>query len=271
MIKLTRILTATAVAALIAGGALAETDPSAKTDQQTNPSGEVLMQTQADTQTGVTQDGTATAQTDTDAAAQSTPDVAQSAPADTTDQPSTDVAGQTDGTAGTDTATSRTDMAGTDTATPTDGSTTADQAGGGMTEIAEIAVANQPVENGTVTIASAYMPEAGFVALHELSDQRLSPDAVGYAPLQKGQNDNVTVQIDGTLPDDAILVAMLHKDTGETGTYEFSAQTMNVDQPETVDGAPVGVPFLVLAQADPAAQDSSPNSSTDVMPQAQTN
>ena len=258
-----RILTASAVAALIAGGALAESDPSAVTNMETNPSGQVLAQTpteQTVPQTADQQGGTTMAQTGSDTtgtAATATQSDPSTATAETgTDgsmtQPSTDVA---QGSA------SPSDT--TETGTATDPA--------GVAEIAEIAVANQPVENGTITIASAYMPEAGFVALHELTNQQLSPDAVGHAALNKGENQDVSVKIDGTLPDDAILVAMLHTDTGKTGTYEFGAQSMNVDQPETVNGTPIGVPFLVLAQADPSGQTATPMSSKDVAPQAQTN
>ena len=261
-----RILTASAVAALIAGGALAESDPSAVTNMETNPSGQVLAQTpteQAVPQTADQQGSTTMAQTGSDStgtgatATQTDPSTATAETGSTsTDgsmaQPSTDVAQGGASPSGT-----------TETGTATDPA--------GMTEIAEIAVANQPVENGTITIASAYMPEAGFVALHELTNQQLSPDAVGHAALNKGENQDVSVKIDGTLPDDAILVAMLHTDTGKTGTYEFGAQSMNVDQPETVNGTPIGVPFLVLAQADPSGQTATPMSSKDVAPQAQTN
>lgn len=116
-------------------------------------------------------------------------------------------------------------------------------------EEAGIEVANQPVTDGQITIDRAIMPQAGFVALHEVKDNQLSPDAVGWAALKAGETDGVTVKVDGSVKPDTVLVAMLHQDNGKAGSFEFGTKDMNVDGPELIDGQPVAVPFLVLAQA----------------------
>lgn len=113
---------------------------------------------------------------------------------------------------------------------------------------AALEVGTQAIQDGKVTIEMAWMPEAGYVAVHPLVNGRLGADALGYAPLQKGDNENVAVLLNTDIASDTVLVAMLHKDTGKTGTYEFASTSMDQDTPELIAGRPIAVAFQVMPQ-----------------------
>src|SRR4051794_32392276 len=76
---------------------------------------------------------------------------------------------------------------------------------------AAITVADQVMLNGTILIGNAVIPQAGWVVIHATVNGQPGP-TVGIAPLQAGQNQNVSVIIDalGATPQ---LIAELHEDT----------------------------------------------------------
>jgi hypothetical protein len=86
----------------------------------------------------------------------------------------------------------------------------------------QVAVGDQLILGGFVTIDSVYSEGPGFVVIHRASDGGV----VGNAPVAAGWTHNLRVSIDTTMAE-AQMSGMLHVDDGEVGTYEFG----------TVDGA----------------------------------
>ena len=100
--------------------------------------------------------------------------------------------------------------------------TLADQVGGG----------NQ------VIVESAYLPEGGFVTVH---DGNVSSDAIGSvrgtsAYLEPGLHRHIHVPIDDTVTADQPLVAMPHFDTNDNEQYDFVTSEGMADGPYTDDG-----------------------------------
>ena len=115
-------------------------------------------------------------------------------------------------------------------------------------QMAALEVESQPLKDGKVKIDLAYMAVDGFVAIHEVQDGKLLPDAVGYAPLKAEQEaQNIEVSLDKQVPADTEVVAVLHRDTGKKGEFEFDARTMNEDGPELIAGRPIAAAFLITS------------------------
>jgi hypothetical protein len=101
---------------------------------------------------------------------------------------------------------------------------------------ASVTVTEQVVVNGAITIASASVPENGWVVIHAVTPDGQVGPTVGIAPLTAGANENVQVNLD-TLGATPNAVAMLHTDTGTAGVYEFDMMpdtdpmVMQGDQP----------------------------------------
>ena len=131
---------------------------------------------------------------------------------------------------------------------------------------AALEVETQAVKDGQVTIDMAWMPGAGFVVLHPLENDRLSPDTMGHAPLVEGDNENVAIELDGDVTEPTVVVAMLHRDTGQAGTYEFGANAMDEDAPELIGGRPIAAAFQIL----PEVRTEGATSEQGALPKAQT-
>ena len=158
-----------------------------------------------------------------------------------------------------------TDMASGSQSDPSAGSgQSMGEGAAGQEQMAALEVGSQPVEDGAVTIDFAYMPEMGFVALHPVMGGKLSPDAVGHAEVPAGESTDLAVELDQEVPAGTQLVAVLHRDTGESGRYEFGARSMQQDQPELIAGRMIAIPFVVTGEggaqaAEPAASHAQPS------------
>jgi hypothetical protein len=103
-----------------------------------------------------------------------------------------------------------------------------------------ISIAPSIVYTGTLTgttlvVDAAQIDQQGFLVIH--ADNGGQPGAVlGYAPLVRGVNGNVTIELTGEIT--PVVYPMLHVDSGEAGVYEFG----------TVEGAdgPVRVGDVVV-------------------------
>lgn len=106
-----------------------------------------------------------------------------------------------------------------------------------------VAVADQAVKDGTVTIGQVVSDGPGWIVIHTEAGGGPGP-VTGYAAVKDGANANVVVKID---PNSATprLFAMLHADAGAVGTYEFPG----ADKPVMVDGKMVVPPFTVTGLA----------------------
>jgi len=113
-----------------------------------------------------------------------------------------------------------------------------------------VTVSDQAVQAGSVLIQEVVSQGPGWLVIH-IQDGGNPGAVIGYAPVQDGLNQSVTVPVDveqatGT------LYAMLHTDAGAQGAYEFPG----ADAPVMLDGQMVNPSFVVSGlpvQASPAA------------------
>lgn len=100
-------------------------------------------------------------------------------------------------------------------------------------------------DGGTVTVASVVSSDSGWMVIH--ADSGGGPGAViGHAPVSRGYNSNVVVNIDTSLATET-LYAMLHVDSGAEGDYEFPGE----DAPATdTDGNIVTPSFQLSTEID---------------------
>jgi hypothetical protein len=102
---------------------------------------------------------------------------------------------------------------------------------------------DQPVVDGTVSVAVAAVPGPAFVVLHRDEGGAPGP-VVGHAEVDAGDHEAVRVTLDEDVSDGATLWAMLHTDAGERGVYEFPGPDVPL---RDVEDAVVMVPFVVTA------------------------
>jgi hypothetical protein len=102
-----------------------------------------------------------------------------------------------------------------------------------------VKVSNQEDKDDTVTIDSVVSDGPGWIVIHIETGGAPGP-VIGYAPVKNGTNTNVVVNIDSYTATPT-LFAMLHKDVGKVGTYEFPG----ADVPVMMNGAMVSPAFTV--------------------------
>lgn len=83
-----------------------------------------------------------------------------------------------------------------------------------------VTVSDQISLNGSVVIESAVSDGPGFIVIHADNGEGGPGPVIGHAPLNPGDNFNISVDITATQATPT-LFAMLHADTGEVGVYEF--------------------------------------------------
>ena len=97
-------------------------------------------------------------------------------------------------------------------------------------------------DEGKLTIARVTVPEPAWLVIHAQHEGQVG-EVLGYTAVASGINDDVTVTID-PLQATLRLVAMLHQDAGEVGTFEFPG----ADDPWLVAGETVAAGFDVDIQ-----------------------
>ena len=102
----------------------------------------------------------------------------------------------------------------------------------------EVQVSSQAVSDDSVTIAQVTSTGPGWIVIH--IDNNGPGPVVGYAPVKDGVNVDVLVKID-TYKATPKLYAMLHKDVGKVGVYEFPG----ADTPVMSGGMMVNPSFTV--------------------------
>jgi plastocyanin len=102
-----------------------------------------------------------------------------------------------------------------------------------------VSVADQPIEDDTVTVAKVVSNGPGWIVIH--ADKNGAPGPVlGYAPVKDGDNTDVAVKLAAEGRTET-LYAMLHTDAGKVGTYEFPG----ADGPVAMDGKVITPAFKV--------------------------
>ena len=111
-------------------------------------------------------------------------------------------------------------------------------------------VENQVISQNMISVNSATINgSSGWVVVHK--DDNGSPKVPDIITepihIEEGTNEELMLQItsDATISDGEKLWVMLHKDTGEEGTYEFDGG--DTDPPVTVDGSPLTKQITITA------------------------
>jgi plastocyanin len=117
-------------------------------------------------------------------------------------------------------------------------------------QVPSVEVSDQEIRNGTVTVDRVYNPGLGWIVIHADEDGDPGP-VIGYAAVMEVSED-VTVDIEVENATER-LHAMLHRDAGTVGEYEFPGD----DQPVFVNDEIVNVPFRVTGglEDEDAAED----------------
>ncbi len=118
-------------------------------------------------------------------------------------------------------------------------STTTDSAA--LSHVASATLDNQTSGGTTVTVRQVYVPDGGFVTIHDASvndggAKVLSSVRGSSNYLSPGNHTNVTVRLDDPIENTTTLVAMPHKDTDGDRIYEFVSGNAEIDGPYTADG-----------------------------------
>lgn len=113
-------------------------------------------------------------------------------------------------------------------------------AAGHMTNALETA----PQKSGmTVVVKSVTAAHDGWVVIHQIVDGKpVVPASIGHTFVKAGTTENVEVAL-SEAPASGAVLAMLHVDDGEMGTYEFGPNSVANDKPVVEDGKPVVSPI----------------------------
>ncbi len=111
-----------------------------------------------------------------------------------------------------------------------------------------VIVHDQLVQNGKVVIAEVDADGPAWVAVHVQGPDGKPGDDIGYSAVKPGKNTNVVVTVDQTKVTPT-MYAMIHRDAGQIGMYEFPGP----DMPIMVNGVMISPSFSTngVAQANP--------------------
>ena len=116
-----------------------------------------------------------------------------------------------------------------------------------------LTVHDQPIVNGTITVAHVVAAQDGWIAVHMFGPdgKLLLTPLAGLAYVDAGTRNNVQVKLNKAFNAGEKLMPMLHIDAGKLGTYEFPN---GPDVPVTVGGQVVMMPLTVQANANTPQQ-----------------
>lgn len=90
--------------------------------------------------------------------------------------------------------------------------------------IPQVTVSDQPIINGRITVSSVIAIAPSWLVIQTETNGVPGP-VVGYAKMNKGVNNNVSVNIDA-LKSTPKLFAMIHEDGGVKGKFDFPNNDM---------------------------------------------
>lgn len=105
-----------------------------------------------------------------------------------------------------------------------------------------VAVADQPIAEGEVTVAKVFSAGPGWIVIHAQADGRPGP-ILGYSQVVDGENSDTMVDIDASAATGTVY-AMLHVDAGQVGVWEFPG---GPDTPVAVGEQVVTPAFRLIA------------------------
>ena len=97
----------------------------------------------------------------------------------------------------------------------------------------------------TVTFPRITALQDGYIAVHAVAADGATSETLGHAAIMTGENADVAVTIPEALSAGTQLMAMLHVESNDNGTFDFGPDMTDVDAPVMRDGAPVMVMFAV--------------------------
>lgn len=117
-----------------------------------------------------------------------------------------------------------------------------DRAQARVADEAEASFADQSSGGHAVHVSEAFLPEGGFVTMHDSSlaeDETFASVRGTSACLDPGLHHDVLVELDDPTSEDDTLFAMPHRDTDDDCTYDFVDTEGEDDGPYTSGGDPV--------------------------------
>ncbi|WP_102107524.1 DUF7282 domain-containing protein [Oceaniglobus roseus] len=110
-------------------------------------------------------------------------------------------------------------------------------------EVPMFAESSVAVSGDTATFPRVDAGQPGFLTIHEIANgQPVLNESLGYAALQPGENDNVTVDVDAPFVKGKSYVAMIHNDTNDNDRFDANGGA-EVDSPALDNGQPVMLEF----------------------------
>jgi LPXTG-motif cell wall-anchored protein len=121
------------------------------------------------------------------------------------------------------------------------------EAGGAAAPKDAVEADDQPLKNGSITVAEVYASVDGWIAVH-LDEGGKPGKVIGNAPVKAGETKNVVVKLGEDVPAGGKVWPMLHIDAGTKGTYEFPGP----DVPVIVNGNIIMKQITIKAAGAPA-------------------
>jgi PGF-CTERM protein len=150
--------------------------------------------------------------------------------------------------------------------TDADGNITTDSANYTVeaAETATVSIEAQSGDGSSVSVASAFLPNGGFVTIH---DSTVSDDPIGSVRgtseyLEPGTSEDITITLDEPFTETQAAIAMPHRDTNGNQTYDFvssegedDAPYLNADDQIVIDSADytVATPTATPSEETPTA------------------
>ena len=87
-----------------------------------------------------------------------------------------------------------------------------------------VTAADQSVENGVVSASSIVASENGWLVVHRTDASKAPGPVVGYAPIRKGETQDVAAILTESVAPGEMLMLMIHSEAGgnETGIFEYT-------------------------------------------------
>ncbi|WP_226041698.1 hypothetical protein [Natrinema sp. DC36] len=128
-------------------------------------------------------------------------------------------------------------------------------------ETATVTFENQTSNGTAVVVNNTTLPEGGFAVIHaaapadenatenetvtNMSEEYEPGEVLGNSTyLESGDHENVTVELNESLEESQVLIAMAHQDTNGNETYDFP----EADDPYVSDGEPVTDDALITLE-----------------------